>query len=88
MFNKASIRDNNPVVFLENELTYGLEYEVDDSVMDKDFVLDLNKAKVMRQGTDVTITAFSRMVGLSLEAADKLAELGISAEVTTFNIGY
>ncbi len=78
---KASIRDNNPVVFLENELMYGQEFEIDDTVASPDFVLSLDKAKVMRQGTDVTITAFSRMVGVALEAAKKLADLGISAEV-------
>ena len=75
---KAAIRDPNPVIFLENELIYGLEFEVPD---DPDFVLPLGKAEVVREGTDVTITAFSRMVGLALEAAEKLKEKNISVEV-------
>lgn len=75
---KAAIRDPNPVVFLENEMMYGQTFDVPES---DDFVLPIGKAKVEREGTDVTITAFSRMVGVALEAADKLAEEGISAEV-------
>lgn len=75
---KAAIRDPNPVVFLENELLYGTSFEVPAS---DDFVLPIGKAKIERAGTDVTITAFSRMVGLALEAAELLAAEGISAEV-------
>lgn len=75
---KAAIRDPNPVVFLENELLYGSTFEVPAS---EDFVLPIGKAKIERAGTDVTITAFSRMVGLALEAAEMLAAEGISAEV-------
>ena len=75
---KAAIRDPNPVVFLENELMYGATFDVPES---DDFVLPIGKAKIERAGTDVTITAFSRMVGFALEAAEKLAEEGISAEV-------
>ena len=60
---------------------YGVEFEMSEEAMRDDFVLSLDKAKVMREGTDVTITAFSKMVGVALEAADKLKELGISAEV-------
>ena len=75
---KAAIRDPNPVVFLENELLYGRSGDV--PVVD-DFVVPIGKAKIVRPGTDVTITAFSIMVGKALEAADKLAEQGISAEV-------
>ncbi|OEJ69394.1 pyruvate dehydrogenase complex E1 component subunit beta [Magnetovibrio blakemorei] len=75
---KAAIRDPNPVVFLENELLYGTSFEVPAS---EDFVLPIGKAKIERTGTDVTITAFSRMVGLALEAAELLAAEGISAEV-------
>lgn len=78
---KASIRDDNPVIFLENELMYGVEFDMSEAAMKDDFVLSLDKAKVMREGTDVTITAFSKMVGLALEAAEKLKEKGISAEV-------
>jgi len=75
---KAAIRDPNPVVFLENELMYGQSFDVP---ADPDFILPIGKAKIERAGTDVTITAFSRMVGVALQAADSLAEQGISAEV-------
>ena len=75
---KAAIRDPNPVVFLENELLYGNTFDVPAS---DDFVVPIGKAKIERAGTDVTITAFSRMVGFALEAAELLAADGISAEV-------
>ncbi len=75
---KAAIRDPNPIVFLENEMMYGQSFDVP---ADPDFVLPIGKAKIERPGTDVTITAFSRMVGFALQAAEKLAEQGISAEV-------
>jgi len=75
---KAAIRDPNPVVFLENEILYGQSFEVPAS---DDFVLPIGKAKIERAGTDVTIAAFSRMVGFALEAAELLAADGISAEV-------
>jgi len=75
---KAAIRDPNPVVFLENELLYGTTFDVPES---DDFVIPIGKAKIERAGTDVTITAFSRMVGFALEAAELLAAEGISAEV-------
>jgi pyruvate dehydrogenase E1 component beta subunit len=75
---KAAIRDPNPVVFLENELLYGSSFEIPD---DEDFVLPIGKAKVEREGRDVTIVAFSIMVGKALEAAEKLAADGIEADV-------
>ena len=75
---KAAIRDPNPIVFLENEMMYGQSFEVP---ADEDFILPIGRAKIEREGTDVTITAFSRMVGVALQAAEKLAEQGISAEV-------
>jgi len=75
---KSAIRDPNPVIFLENEVMYGQSFEVPD---DKDWIVPIGKAKVLRQGTDITITAFSIMVGKALEAADALASIGISAEV-------
>jgi pyruvate dehydrogenase E1 component beta subunit len=75
---KAAIRDPNPVIFMENELMYGTTFDVPKS---DDFVLPIGKAKIERIGSDVTITAFSRMVGIALEAADVLAADGISAEV-------
>ena len=75
---KAAIRDPNPVVFLEHEMMYGLEFDVPEV---EDYVLPIGKAKVRREGTDVTITAHSRMVGFALQAAEKLAEEGIECEV-------
>ena len=75
---KAAIRDPNPVVFLEHELMYGETFEVPD--MD-DFLIPIGKAKVRREGADVTIVSHSRMVGRCLEAAEILAAEGISAEV-------
>ena len=75
---KSAIRDPNPVIFLENEVMYGQSFEVPDH---DDWTVPIGKAKVVREGTDVTITAFSIMVGRALEAADALAEQGISAEV-------
>ncbi len=75
---KAAIRDPNPVIFLENEVLYGQSFDVP---TDPDFVLPIGKAKVVRPGKDVTITAFSIMVGKALEAAEALAEEGIDAEV-------
>jgi pyruvate dehydrogenase E1 component beta subunit len=76
---KAAIRDPNPVVFLENELLYGVTFE--DVSSDPEHVLPIGKALVRREGKDVTITAFSLMVGKALQAADVLAEQGIEAEV-------
>jgi len=75
---KAAIRDPNPVIFLENELLYGQSFDVPD---DPDFILPIGKAKIERPGKDVTITAFSIMVGKALQAADELAKHGIEAEV-------
>jgi pyruvate dehydrogenase E1 component beta subunit len=75
---KAAIRCEDPVVFLENELLYGRTYEVPGG---NDHVVPIGKARIMREGSDVTIVSYSIGVGLSLEAAAKLAEEGISAEV-------
>ena len=75
---KAAIRDPNPVIFLENEVMYGQSFDVP---TDDDWIVPIGRAKVVREGTDITITAFSIMVGRALEAAEKLAEHGISAEV-------
>jgi pyruvate dehydrogenase E1 component beta subunit len=75
---KAAIRDPNPVVFLENELLYGQSFDVPD---DPDFVLPIGKAKIERAGTHVTITAYSRMVQVALDAAEALKAEGIEAEV-------
>lgn len=78
---KAAIRDPDPVVFLENELLYGENFPISDEVLDPNFCIPFGKAKIEREGKDVTITAFSKMVGFALKAAEILAEEGISAEV-------
>ncbi|KAF0698165.1 Aste57867_11206 [Aphanomyces stellatus] len=78
---KAAIRDPNPVVVLENELLYGTSFPVSKEAQDKDFVIPIGKAKIMKAGTDVTIVTFSRMVAVALEAAAQLAKEGIDAEV-------
>lgn len=75
---KAAIRDPNPVIFLENEVMYGQSFEVPDH---EDWIVPIGKAKIVRQGSDVTISAFSIMVGRALEAAEQLEAMGISAEV-------
>ena len=75
---RAAIRDPNPVIFLENEILYGQTF---DCPTDPDFVLPIGKAKIERAGTQVTIVAFSIMVGVALKAAEALAAQGISAEV-------
>jgi pyruvate dehydrogenase E1 component beta subunit len=75
---KAAIRDPNPVIFLENEIVYGKSFPV--PKLD-DFVLPIGKARVVRAGKDVTLVSYSISVGLCLEAAEKLAEMGIDAEV-------
>lgn len=75
---KAAIRDPNPVVFLEHELLYGDSFLVPDV---EDYVLPIGRAAVVREGTDVTLVGYSRMVGFALEAAEKLAAQGIDAEV-------
>ena len=75
---KAAIRDPNPVIFLENEILYGMRSDVPD---DPDLIVPIGKANVVREGCDVTITAFSIMVGKALEAAEQLAQEGIEAEV-------
>jgi pyruvate dehydrogenase E1 component beta subunit len=75
---KTAIRDPNPVIFLENEMLYGQSFDV--PVMD-DYTVPFGKAKIWREGTDVTIVSFGIGMKYALEAADKLAEDGISAEV-------
>jgi pyruvate dehydrogenase E1 component beta subunit len=75
---RAAIRDPNPVIFLENEILYGQSF---DCPTDPEFILPIGKAKIERAGKDVTIVAFSIMVGVALKAAETLAEQGIDAEV-------
>ncbi|MBD2841746.1 pyruvate dehydrogenase complex E1 component subunit beta [Erythrobacter rubeus] len=75
---KAAIRSEDPVVFLENELVYGKSFDVPDL---DDHVLPIGKARIMREGSDVTIVSYSIGVGMALEAAETLAGEGIDAEV-------
>ena len=75
---KAAIRDPSPVIFLENEILYGQSFEVPKL---EDFVLPIGKARVAREGDDVTIVSYSRGMAYALEAANTLAEHGIEAEV-------
>jgi pyruvate dehydrogenase E1 component beta subunit len=75
---KAAIRDPNPVIFLEHELVYGESFAVPD---DPELIVPIGKARIVRPGEHVTITAFSRMVKLAIQAAEELEKTGISAEV-------
>jgi len=74
---KASIRDNDPVIFIENEICYGDIGEVPE----KEYTIPLGKADIKRKGQDVTIVAYSRMVGFAQAAATELAKQGIEAEI-------
>lgn len=79
---KASIRDPNPVVFLENEIAYGESFPVSEEVLSSDFVLPIGKAKIEREGTDITLVGHSRAVKFAVEAAEKLKQdYGVNAEV-------
>ncbi len=78
---KAAILSDDPVVFLENEFLYGQSFDVPDV---DDYVLPIGKARVMREGADVTIVSYSIGVGVSLQAAETLAGEGIDAEVIDF----
>ena len=75
---KSAIRDPNPVIFLENEVMYGQSFDVPDT---DEWLVPIGRGNIVREGSDVTITAFSIMVGKALEAAEKLSEKGIEAEV-------
>jgi pyruvate dehydrogenase E1 component beta subunit len=75
---KAAIRDNNPVIFLENEIVYGRSFPV--PVMD-DLVLPIGKARVVKPGNDITLVSFSHPMALILDAAEELARDGVDAEV-------
>ncbi len=75
---KTAIRDPNPVIFLENEILYGRTFDVPDL---DDYTVPFGKARIWREGTDVTIVSFGIGMTYALEAADKLADDGISAEV-------
>ncbi len=75
---KAAIRDPNPVIFLENEIVYGRSFDVPKV---DDLVLPIGKARVVREGSHVTLVAYSITVGLVLQAAEALAKEGIEAEI-------
>jgi pyruvate dehydrogenase E1 component beta subunit len=75
---KSAIRDPNPVIFLEHELVYGESFPVPE---DPEFLVPIGKARIARAGEHVTITAFSRMVKLAMQAAEELEKIGISAEI-------
>ncbi len=75
---KAAIRSEDPVVFLENELLYGQHFDVPQL---DDYVLPIGKARIMREGNDVTLVSYSIGVGVALEAAETLSGEGIEAEV-------
>ncbi|GFH06701.1 pyruvate dehydrogenase E1 component subunit beta, partial [Haematococcus lacustris] len=85
---KAAIRDPDPVIFLENELLYGTAFPVTPQVLDKDFLLPIGKAKIMRPGKHITLVSFSKMVGFCLKAAEELAAVGIEAEERTLPDAY
>lgn len=74
---KSALRDDDPVCFMESEVMYGSKGEVPEG----EYLVPLGKAKVRREGTDVTITAYNKMVNVAMDAAEELAKEGISAEV-------
>ena len=74
---KAAIRDDNPVVFLENEMLYGQEF----TIADTEEIIPFGKAALLQEGSDLTLVSFSRMTGMCLEAAEQLLSKGISCEV-------
>ena len=75
---KSAIRDPNPVIFLENEILYGQSFQVPDL---PDYTVPLGKARIWREGNDITLVSFGIGMKYALEAADQLAEMGVSAEV-------
>jgi len=78
---KSAIRDDNPVVFLENEILYGMSFPVGPEVSDKDFTVPIGECKVERAGTDVTLVSYSKGVHTCLAAAEELAKHGVECEV-------
>lgn len=79
---KAAIRDPNPTVFLENEISYGESFEVSEEALSPDFVIPFGKAKIEREGSDITLVSHTRNVKHCLEAAEVLKEkYGVNAEV-------
>lgn len=79
---KSAIADPNPVVCLEHELEYGTEHEISAEAMSPDFYVPIGKAKIEREGTDITLVAHSKAVGIALDGAAELQEkYGVSCEV-------
>lgn len=78
---KTAIRDNNPVVFLENEMMYGDTFELTEEELSMDYLIPIGKAKIERVGKHVTIVAFAKMVKFSLLAAKELEKEGYDVEV-------
>jgi pyruvate dehydrogenase E1 component beta subunit len=76
---KSAVRDDNPVLFIEHELLYGLKGEVPDE--DEEYLVPLDRGVVRREGRDVSLITFSRMVHICVQAAEELAKEGIEAEV-------
>jgi len=74
---KAAIRDDNPVVFIENKVLYASEGEIPE----EDYVVEIGKADVKKEGSDITVVAWSKMVNVALAAAEHLKEDGIDIEV-------
>ncbi|RYD51144.1 MAG: pyruvate dehydrogenase complex E1 component subunit beta [Sphingobacteriales bacterium] len=74
---KSAIRDENPVVFMESEVMYG---DMGD-VPEEEYLIPIGKAKIVREGTDVTMVSFNKMMKVALSAAEELEKEGISAEV-------
>uniref|UniRef100_A0A2P2HXA6 Pyruvate dehydrogenase E1 component subunit beta n=1 Tax=Hirondellea gigas TaxID=1518452 RepID=A0A2P2HXA6_9CRUS len=78
---KAAIRDNDPVVFLENELMYNVVFPTTDEVLDPGFVVPIGKAKIERAGQHMTLVSHSKAVQMCLDAAEELAGIGVECEV-------
>ncbi|KAM3718730.1 Pyruvate dehydrogenase E1 component subunit beta [Dirofilaria immitis] len=78
---KSAVRDDNPVVMLENELLYSETFPMSDEALKNDFMVPIGKAKIEREGTDITLISYSIGMVATLKAAEQLAKEGISAEV-------
>jgi len=78
---KSAVRDSDPVVVLENEVMYGVQFEMSEEAMSPDFLLPLGKAKIERAGNHITIVAHSRSVQIALDAAKQLEAEGVDCEV-------
>lgn len=67
---KAAVRNDNPVIFLESEILYNFNFEVNDTIMDKDFTLPIGKAKILKEGKHVTIVGYQNGLRFCMEAAE------------------